>query len=238
MIAPLDVPAVVAAHLVENDMRTRTTVVDIAQDMQLVDGEALDDIGDGNDEIIGTAGRDDGIYDDIDVCRLVMIFGMLVEQFLDDIGEIARQRLAHLGTGILAGNITTYSHQAVERDVIPVINVLLVVLDEFEFLLRVIDEGAQVALLLLSQGSAEEFVHLTLDVTRSVFQNMQESLVLAVDVGKEMFCALRQIEDSLEIDNLSAGFCYRRKRLRQQLQISYVFFNIVLFHNNFIFYEC
>ena len=40
---------------------------------------------------------------------------------------------------------------------------------------------------------------------------MQESLVLAVDVGKEMFCALRQIEDSLEIDNLSAGFCYRRK---------------------------
>ena len=50
MIAPLDVPAVVAAHLVEDDMRTRTTVVDIAQDMQLVDGKALDDIGDGNDE--------------------------------------------------------------------------------------------------------------------------------------------------------------------------------------------
>ena len=67
---------------------------------------------------------------------------------------------------------------------------------------------------------------------------MQKSLVLTVDVGKEMLSALRQVEDSLEIDDLSAGFCYRRKRLRQQLQVSYVFFNIVLFHNNFVFYGC
>ena len=116
-----------------------------------------------------------------------------MKQFINGICIFLRHLFADLGTGILAGNITAYSHQAVERDVIPVINVLLVDLDEFEFLLRIIDERAEVTFLLFAQGSAEEFVHLALDVTRCVFQYMQKSLVLTVDVGKEMLCALGRL---------------------------------------------
>ena len=79
----------IAAHLVEDDMCSWTTVVDVAQDMELVDGESLDDVSDGYNEVVGTPSADDGIHDDVDVGRLVMVFGMLMQEFLDDVGKIA-----------------------------------------------------------------------------------------------------------------------------------------------------
>ena len=57
--------------------------------MELVDGKALDNVGDGYDEVVGTPSADDGIHDDVDVGRLVMVFGMLMQEFLDDVGKIA-----------------------------------------------------------------------------------------------------------------------------------------------------
>ena len=77
-------------------MGTRTSVVDIAEDMELVDSKALDDITDGADEIVGTTRRDNRIDDNADVGSLVVVGEALVQQLLDDIGEIVRQRLAHL----------------------------------------------------------------------------------------------------------------------------------------------
>ena len=77
-------------------MRSRTAIVDVAQNVQLVDGQALDDVTDGADEIIGTPCRYDGVYDDADIGCLIVIAETLVQQLLDDIGKILRQRLAHL----------------------------------------------------------------------------------------------------------------------------------------------
>ena len=48
-------------------MRTLSTVIDVAKDMQLVDSQTLDDITDSNDEVVGTSGRDDGVDDAADV---------------------------------------------------------------------------------------------------------------------------------------------------------------------------
>ena len=70
MIAPLDVPRVILSQRVHDLMGTRSSVVDIAQDMQLVDGQALDNVADGDDEVIGATCGDDGINDDIDVSSL------------------------------------------------------------------------------------------------------------------------------------------------------------------------
>ena len=103
----------VAAHLVHNDVGSRTSIIDVAQNMELVDGEALDDVGYGDNEIIGSACADNRINNNIDIGCLVMIFGMLVQKLLDNIREIAWQRLAHLASGIFAGNIATYCHQLV-----------------------------------------------------------------------------------------------------------------------------
>ena len=81
---------------IENDVGSCTTVVDVTQDMQTVDGQALYDCSNGTDEVVSTASRDNGIDDDIHIGSLVMVVGAFMEQFLNDIGKLLRQRLAHL----------------------------------------------------------------------------------------------------------------------------------------------
>ena len=82
-----------------------------------------------------------------------------------------------------------------------------------QFLFRIVDQGAEFTLILFTQGIAEEFVHLTLDITRCIFQYVQKGLILAVNVSEKMLCAFRQIENSLQIDNLRASLSYGWKRL-------------------------
>ena len=102
MIAPLDVPRVILTQGVEDDMGTRATIEDITQDMQLVDGQTLDDITDGNDEIVGSPRRDDGIDDDGYIGSLVLVVSTFVQQFLDDIREFLGQVLTNLRTCVFA----------------------------------------------------------------------------------------------------------------------------------------
>ena len=66
-------------------MCPRSSVVDVTKDMELVDGQALDDITDGTDKVVGTTGRDNRIDNHTDVSSLVVIRETLVKQFLNDI---------------------------------------------------------------------------------------------------------------------------------------------------------
>ena len=75
---------------------------------------------------------------------------------------------------------------------------------EFKFLLGIIDERAEVFLFLFAQRVAEQLVHLALDVSRSVAQDVLERLVLAVQVGHEMLRGFGQVKDGFEIDDLGS----------------------------------
>ena len=81
----------VVAHLIHNDVSTRTSIVDVAQNMELVNSKTLDNLGDCDNEIISSACADNRINNDIDIGSLVMIFSMLVQKFLDNVREIAWQ---------------------------------------------------------------------------------------------------------------------------------------------------
>ena len=155
VVAPLDIPGVILSQGVHNLVGSRASVVDIAQNVELVDGQSLYDVADGTDEIVGASRRDDGIDNDGHVGSLVLVVCSLVEQFLDDIGEVLRQRLAYLATSILAADIAAHLHQLMDGDAIPVVDVLLLGLDEFELLLRIVDEGAEFFLLRLPYVVAE-----------------------------------------------------------------------------------
>ena len=73
MVAPLDVPAVVFFHEVHDDVCAGSSVVDVAKDVQLVDHQPLDDVGQGDDEVVGPSGRDDGLDDDFVISNLVIL---------------------------------------------------------------------------------------------------------------------------------------------------------------------
>ena len=72
-------------------MGTRSSVVDVAQDVELVDGEFVDDAGNGDDKLIGAPDVDDGVNDGTDLSRLVSVIGALVQQFLNDVAEVFRE---------------------------------------------------------------------------------------------------------------------------------------------------
>ena len=57
---------------------------------------------------------------------------------------------------------------------------------------------------------------------------MLEGLVLAVDVGKEVFSSLGQVQNGLKIDDFGTGFGYRREGVGKQLQIAHVLFNVIV----------
>ena len=48
-------------------------------------------------------------------------------------------------------------------------------------------------------------------VARSIFEHMLKSLILTMNIGKEMFGSLRQIENSLKVYNFSTciGYCWK-----------------------------
>ncbi len=112
---PLYIEMMVVAEGIHNNMGTRTAVVDIADHMQDVDRQALDQVAHGDDEVIGPAGRDDRVDDLVHISRLIRFDRRLMQQLLDDIGELLRQGLAHLRTGIFGRYIAAYPHQLVQR---------------------------------------------------------------------------------------------------------------------------
>ena len=222
VVSPLDVPRLVSPHDVHDDVGSRATVVDVAKYVQLVDGQPLDDVAQGADEIVGTSCRYDGVDNDGHVSGLVLVVGTFVQQFLDDVGELAGQRFAHLRAGVLRRYVATHFHQLVYGDVIPVVDVLVDGLDQFQFLLRVVDERTQLLLLGLADGVAENLVDLALDVARGVLQHVLESLVFAMQVGQEVLGALGQVHDGLQVDDFFGSIGNRRERLREQIQVVHV----------------
>ena len=54
----------------------------------------------------------------------------------------------------------------------------------------------------LTDVTLEQFTHLTADVAGGILQYMLESCTLAMQVGQKVFCSLRQVHNSFQIDNL------------------------------------
>ena len=90
-------------------------------------------------------------------------------------------------------------------DVIPVIDVFFLSLYDLQFLLWIVDERAKFFDLAFAQGITEQLRHLTLDVTRGILDDVQESLMLTVNICEEMFRSLWQVEYGREV--LNVGFC-------------------------------
>ena len=84
------------AKHIHNLVGTRTTVKHIAQDVQLVDSKLLNKVANGDNEIIGATSANDSLDYHVDIGLLIAIGSILMKQFLNDIGETARQCLVNL----------------------------------------------------------------------------------------------------------------------------------------------
>ena len=124
---------------------------------------------------------------------LILNFFLLCNQLFDNIGKILRQRLPYLGTGIFRGNPLYHLHQPVQGNLVPVVDILLFPLGNFQFFLRVINQGCQSLLVLIADGASKFFINLSANRTGTVFQHMVKLLIFPVYIRQKMFCPLRQV---------------------------------------------
>ena len=193
MIAPLDVNRVVGHHLVHDDMRSRTSVIDIAYDMKMIDRQALNQFAERYDKGFRPSHTDNRLDDRIVVGFLVLQIAALRQKFFQYIGKFLRKCLADLRTRVLARCPAADCDQTVQGDLVPVIRILLRLQNPAHLLRRIVNKGRQRLLVLTAQGISKYIVNLSLDGTGTIFQYMGKCLVFPMDIGQEMFRSFRQI---------------------------------------------
>ena len=143
VVAPLDVEVVARQQVVHDDVGTRSAIEDIAKDVQLVDAQFVDDIAYCDDEVSRLSCLYDGLNDSLDVGVLIFVVGAFVQQFLDDIGKLFRQRFADLASGVFAADRAADLYELQQGTGVVVREVFLCVfLYHFQSFLRVVEEGA------------------------------------------------------------------------------------------------
>ena len=176
--------------------------------MEPVHHHPLDEVAHGDDEALGPVDVDDGGDDVLVVIPLVVELVVGVEQLVDDVGVLLGQGLPDLGAGVLGGDQAADVDETVEGDAVPLLQLFRV----FglgghlaELLLGIVDEGGQLVPVGLGDAGGEEGVHLLPDHAGGRVEDVEEGLVLAVDVGDEVLGALGQVQDGLQVDDLTAG---------------------------------
>ena len=148
VVSPLDVKRMVARERVHDDVRVRPAVVDVADDVQMVDGEALDEQAQRLDERAHAVRADDGVDDGRVVGPLVHAVAILRHELLDEVGEVLRQRLAHARARVLLRRALAHGHEARQRLLVPGLGVVGLRELKLHLLARVVDERGERALLL------------------------------------------------------------------------------------------
>ena len=95
VVAPLDIYIVEVHELVHDNVRTRSTVEDITDDMQAVHGQVLDQIAECHDELVTHLDVDDGVDDFIIINFLVVIVVVHMKELVDDICECRGHFFSH-----------------------------------------------------------------------------------------------------------------------------------------------
>ena len=191
VVAPLNVERMVGEQAVHNLGRTAAAVEDVAHQVQVVDGEALDERGERLDKVVGAGGLQDGFDNALVITHaVVVLIRMRVQQLVDDVGVIARDGLTHLGAGIAARKRAGNHNELVEHSLVPGGRVLVLAADQLDLLARVVDERAQLALFVKGERVAKDLVDMFAHDARAVVEDVHKGFVLAVHVAHKMLGAL------------------------------------------------
>ena len=120
VVAPLNVERMVGEQAVHNLGSAAATVEDIAHQVQVVDGQALDERGERLDKVVGAGGLQNGLHDALVITHaIVVLVRMRVQQLVDDVGVIAWDGLTHLGARIAARKRAGDHDELVKHRLVP-----------------------------------------------------------------------------------------------------------------------
>ena len=143
MVAPLEVEiAFVMTQHVHDEMCSRTTVINISENVELVNAEFLYHIAESHNKSVGLTGGYDGLDDAVEIVLLVEIGRRFMKQLLNDISKFARESLTYLGASVFGRNCLTNADELMKSYKIEVIKVTFAGTDNLELSFGIIYERA------------------------------------------------------------------------------------------------
>ena len=220
-----------AHEQVQNDVRTRAAVKQVAHDVQLVHRQMLDQLAQPHDETVCPAVLDDAAHDLPIIQVFVVVLKMGVEQLVQDIAAAGRQALPHMVAGVFGRYQPTDVNEPQQGVGVPLVQRFLAgaaVLELRQLFVGVVDQGGQLRTGLFRDGLPQHQVHFFTDDTGSGVQDVDKGFVFAVQVAHEMFGALGQLEQGLCTDDLAGRRSLRRVIPREQGQIFEVIADLIV----------
>ena len=219
VVAPLDVDVRVLHEAVEDRVGPVPAVKKIADDMEPVHREPLDEHGKRLDEVRARIDLDDRGEEALPVCHLCCVRFRTRRHELDDDGGVARgDEPADLRGGVLEAHELRERQEPFEVRAVPCRRRTARLPHLLDLLFRVVDERAELRLFSTRHPRAENVFHLFADDARAVVENMEKRLVLAVQIAQKMLDPLREREPRLQVNELFIDDFLRRVLLRQKAE--------------------
>ena len=150
------------------------------------------------------------------LCRVLL--GARVKKLDDDRLVTFGDEAAHLRRWVLVAHEFRQLQEPREVLTIPCGRVLALGVHALDLLLRIVDERAELRLLLVRHAVGEDVFDLLANDARAVVQDVEERLVLAVQIAHEMLNALGQTELRLQGDEPFVDGFQRRVLLGEKPQ--------------------
>ena len=136
-------------QLFHNNIRSRPSVENISDDMQVINGKVLDQMAECDDKIIRHLDINNRIDNLTVIDLLIVIVVIHVEKFIDDVGKFLRHLLSHLGTGIFGRYLLANLNQTIDCNLLPILCIPILLTQFADHPFRIIDQICQMNLIFL-----------------------------------------------------------------------------------------
>ena len=170
------------------------------KDLELSDVilEIADDLCHFNDKILSLFAVDNRL-NDLHIIVTHIIFGVRMEQFVDNVGVLLRQSLTNFGLGVLVGDGLEHLGQLADGRSAPFVEILFTFLSALDFRSGVVHQSRQCVSLFDGQRRAIDVVNFVPDYARRALEHVYKSIMLPVKIAEEVFGALRQAQYGAEV---------------------------------------
>ena len=169
MVPPLNIHAVIFLQGIQNNVRPRSPVKNIPDNMQMINHQPLNQFAQCDNKSRRTANADNRMDNFIIVGFLVLDFRLFCDQLLDNIRKIFWQCFSDLGAGIFGRNPFSNLNQPVQCDFIPVFDIIFLLHHQFQFFLWIIDQCGKAFFVSAAQSIAKFLINLILHRAGTVF---------------------------------------------------------------------
>ena len=204
VVAPLEIHVVVGHQSVQDQVRAGAAVKQVTNNVQLVHRKALDQLTQADDESVRAVIGDNAAHDLAIVEGFVVVLKVGVQKLVNDMPTALRQAGTHIFPCVLGRNKAAYIDQAQQRLAVPGFQLKafrVAGLEQGQLARRVVDQGGKLGTDGLGHVFTQDKVNFFADNTGSGVQQVDKSLIFAVQVTDIMLGTLGQLGGGFQADN-------------------------------------